>query len=79
MACVTSDGSLTPVAAHVLGALASADAPGTAEAIARAAVLPVYRVRAALRELQQAGLIEEIDGTRRLTPSGRAKLTAATQ
>lgn len=77
MACVTSDGSLTPVAAQVLGALATPDASGAADALARAAALPVYRVRVALRELQQAGLIEEVDGTRVLTPTGREKLSAA--
>ena len=77
MPCVSADGSLTPVATQVLGALAAPDASGTAEAVARAAVLPVYRVRGALRELEQAGLIEETGGHKMLTAVGRAKLAAA--
>jgi len=77
MPCVASDGSLTPVAAQVLGALAAPDASGTADAVARAAVLPLYRVRSALRDLEQAGLIEEVGGSRVLTAVGRAKLAAA--
>lgn len=74
MPCVTSDGSLTPVAAQVLAALAAVGAPGAADAVARAAVLPVYRVRSALRELQQAGLIKEADGGLVLSATGREKL-----
>lgn len=77
MPCVNSDGSLSPVAAQVLGALASLDAGGTDDTVARAAALPLYRVRATLRELRLAGLIEEVDARRVLTPDGRAKLAAA--
>jgi hypothetical protein len=77
MPCVNSDGSLTPIAAQVLGALASVEAPGTTDAVARAAALPVYRVRSTLRELQLAGLVAEVDANRILTPEGRAKLAAA--
>jgi hypothetical protein len=74
MPCVNSDGSLTPVAAQVLGALATVEAPGADDVVARAVALPVYRVRATLRELQAAGLIEEVKGRRVLTPEGSVKL-----
>ena len=76
MPCVNADGSLTVVAAQVLGALASVEAPGTVDAVARAVALPVYRVRSTLRELQLAGLVAEVDATRVLTPEGRARLAA---
>jgi hypothetical protein len=76
MPCVNADGSLTPVAAQVLGALAAVGAPGGPDTVARAAALPLYRVRSTLRELQLAGLIEEVDGNRVLTPDGRARLGA---
>ena len=77
MACVASDGSLTPVAAQVLGALATVGVPGPLDEVVRAAGLPVYRVRATLRELELAHLIEEVDGNRVLTADGRARLAAA--
>jgi hypothetical protein len=76
MPCVNSDGSLTPVAAHVLGAIAAVEAPGADDAVARVAALPLYRVRSTLRELQLAGLIEEAEGKRVLTPEGSTKLAA---
>lgn len=74
MPCVNADGSLTPVAAQVLGAVAAVETPGADEAVARAAALPLYRVRAAMRELQLAGLIEEVEGKRVITPEGSVKL-----
>ncbi|HEX5972679.1 MAG TPA: FaeA/PapI family transcriptional regulator [Gemmatimonadaceae bacterium] len=76
MPCVNADGSLTPVAAQVLGALASVPAPATTDAVANAAELPLYRVRSTLRELQLAGLVAEVDANRVLTPEGRARLAA---
>lgn len=53
MACLNSDGSLTVVAAAILDALTKAGEP---EAVAAATGLPLYRVRAGLRELVQAGV-----------------------
>jgi ribosomal protein S19E (S16A) len=76
MPCVNADGSLTPVAAQVLGALAAVDASGAEDAVARAAALPLYRVRSTLRELQLAGLIEEAGGKRVLTPEGSTMLAS---
>ena len=77
MACVATDGSLTAVAAQVLGALATAAAPGAEDVVAGAAGLPIYRVRATLRELEREHLVEDVGGVRVLTPAGRAKLDAA--
>lgn len=74
MPCVNADGSLTPVAAQVLGAVAAVETPVADDAVARATALPLYRVRAALRELQLAGLIEQVEGKRVLTPEGSTKL-----
>lgn len=77
MPCVAPDGSLTPVAARVLGALAAAGPAGTADTVAGATGLPVYRARATLRELRLAGLVDEAGGGHVLTADGRAKLAAA--
>ena len=76
MPCVNPDGSLTFIASQVLGALATAEPPGADDAVARAAALPLYRVRSTLRELQLAGLIDEAEGRRVLTREGSAKLAA---
>lgn len=71
MACLNSDGSLTVVAATILDALTRARDP---DAIATAAALPLYRVRSALRELTQAGLVESGGTGYTLTPRGRESL-----
>lgn len=71
MACVQPDGSLTAVARKVLRAIEGGAA--LAEA-AREAGVPVYRVRASLRELTEAGLVRA-DGERwEVTDEGRAAL-----
>jgi len=76
MACLNSDGSLTVVADALIRALARASDPG---ALASAAGLPLYRVRAGLRELTEAG-IASADGTGyALTPRGHELLTAVTR
>jgi DNA-binding IclR family transcriptional regulator len=76
MPCVNPDGTLTPVAVQVLRGLASLHAPVAMDAIAQAAGLPVYRARASLRELQNAGLVE-LDGiAHRITDAGRARLAS---
>ena len=58
MACLTADGALTASGRSILAALAT---PSTAEEVARATSLPLYRVRGALRELAAAGLVAEAD------------------
>jgi len=59
MACVTTDGALSTTGRHLLQ---SADPPGPAGELARRTALPLYRVRAGLRELMAAGLVIEING-----------------
>ncbi|HET9011332.1 MAG TPA: hypothetical protein VFN38_05920 [Gemmatimonadaceae bacterium] len=76
MACVNPDGSLTPVAEKVLRALAASTVAETAQAVALATGLPIYRVRASLRELEDAGLLTGEPGPRRVSAAGLAKLAS---
>lgn len=80
MACINPDGSLSTVARAVLGRLGQR--PERVPELARAAGLPVYRVRATVRETGRAGLIapaaadaDPRDGPWRLTDLGREALT----
>lgn len=59
MACVDDRGALTPVAATILRTLGEG---ASAAVVAGAAGLPLYRVRGGLRELLEAGLVQEGDG-----------------
>lgn len=77
MACVNADGTLTPVAAGVLGAVDLATG-GTADDVSRAAGVPLYRARSTLRELVDAGLLVEDGGRYRITASGRARIGRGT-
>lgn len=56
MPCLNPDGTLTRFAHGVLSHLAAA--PAGIAAIARATALPLYRLRATVRETAAAGLIE---------------------
>jgi predicted transcriptional regulator len=71
MACIAPDGALTPQAKVVLGAMV---APAHLEDVARQTGLPLFRIRASVRELAQAGLLEESGGAYRVTAAGREKL-----
>ena len=74
MACVDPDGTITAVAAKVLSLVeAGADERG----ISAGAGVPVFRVRASLRELTQAGLLEQADGRWSVTAAGRAATVKA--
>jgi predicted transcriptional regulator len=71
MACITADGSLTEQARAVLKALT----PGRrVEEVAAQAGLPLYRVRSSVRELVQAGLVEETNAIYRTTAEGLARI-----
>ncbi len=67
MACVNPDGTVAPVARAVLLALQTQSIP---DEIAGQVRSPLYRVRSSLRELLQAGLVEERDGRYALTAAG---------
>ncbi len=74
MACINSDGTLVSSARAILNA---ARKPSTADQLARATGLSLYRVRGGLRELTYAGLIGEENGIYLLTPEGDARLSAS--
>jgi len=78
MACINPDGTLSEVAKRVLGRLAD---PHTVPELASATGLPVYRIRATVRETGRARLIEAAtddadprDGPWRLTDLGEEAL-----
>jgi predicted transcriptional regulator len=71
MACINSDGSLSGAAKKVLGAMQS---PTTLEDVSESTMLPLYRIRASVRELIEAGLAEEKNGLYSITATGRARL-----
>lgn len=72
MACVDSDGTITSTAQAVLKA---AQQPVTAEEIAAASGLPLYRIRGSLRELVDAGLLMLTDEQYQVTESAASHLT----
>jgi hypothetical protein len=67
MGCVNPDGTLSTQAKSILKALAS---PAELEEVAGKVELPLYRVRSAVRELAQANLVQEYEGSFRATPRG---------
>ena len=71
MACVNPDGTVSPSAKAILAAL---DRAATPEQVAADAKLPLFRVRSALRELAQAGLVEAAEGGHALTEEGRKRI-----
>lgn len=71
MACLSTNGTLTESARKMLGALQN---PALPEEVAQATGLPLFRVRSGLRELAQAGLVEEREGRYVLTEVGKQRL-----
>lgn len=71
MACISADGTLTASARKILETLNN---PATPEEIVHATGLPLFKVRSGLREMAQAGLIEEDGGRYHLTEAGRQKI-----
>lgn len=74
MGCVNPDGSLSASAWQMLKLLQE---PHTAEKAASFSGLPLFRVRASLREMVETGMIELIDDHYQLTQAGRDKLNQA--
>lgn len=68
MGCINADGTLMASATKLLRAMQS---PISLEEVARQSELPLYRVRSSMRELLQAGLVEEKDGTYVVTTAGK--------
>jgi predicted transcriptional regulator len=73
MACIGSKGELTESARKMLAAL---EHPASPEEVAARAELPLFRVRAGLREMAEAGLVELKDGCYSATQEGRSLLAA---
>ncbi len=71
MACINSDGSLSASARAILDAARTSSTP---EQLGRTTGLSLYRVRGGLRELVNAGLIQESRGLYQLTEAGDARL-----
>jgi len=68
MACISPDGSPTETGTKMLRALRSG--LGSAEEIAQSAGIPLFRVRSGLRELIQAGMVEQNGNEYRITEKG---------
>jgi|WetSurMetagenome_2_1015567.scaffolds.fasta_scaffold1212249_1 hypothetical protein len=73
MACISSQGELSESARKMLTALAN---PSTPEDVAARTELPLFRVRAGLREMAEAGVVELKDGTYSSTQLGHSLLAA---
>ena len=73
MACVNGQGELIGSARRMLTALAIPAAP---EEVAARTELPLFRIRAGLREMVEAGLVELKDGVYTSTQRGRTLLLA---
>ncbi len=74
MGCVNPDGTLSSQAQSILNVL---DRPRELDDVARETGLPLYRVRAAVRELAEANLVEEAQGGHRATAAGRERARAS--
>lgn len=68
MGCVNPDGTLSSQAQSILDVL---DATRELNEVAQKTGLPLYRVRAAVRELTEADLVEELEGSYRTINKGR--------
>jgi len=68
MACISPDGKPTESGAKMLRALKSG--LGSPEEVAQSTSLPLFRVRSGLRELTQAGLVDQKDDKYEITEKG---------
>jgi predicted transcriptional regulator len=71
MACINADGTISTMAKSLLKSLESPLSPE--EAAARISV-PLFRIRASLRELETGGLVKAEGGRFSVTDLGRAKI-----
>ncbi len=70
MPCVSPDGKPTESGMKMLGALKSGNI--SAEEVAAASGMPLYRVRSGMRDLVEAGFVMDSDGSYALTEQGAA-------
>jgi predicted transcriptional regulator len=71
VACINPDGSLTGAAKKIMAAMHD---PISLRDVAEQTMLPLYRIRSSVREILQAGLVEEKDGAYTITAAGRELL-----
>jgi predicted transcriptional regulator len=71
MACINPDGTLTSSAKAILSALSSSI---TLEEVAKSVGLPLFRIRSSIREMLEAGLVEEKEKGYGTTKLGRQKI-----
>lgn len=74
MACIQPDGSLSRSGELILLAVHT---PAAAAEVARETGLPLFLIRAAMREFLQAGYVEKVEDRYRVTPKGEAALEGA--
>ena len=68
MPCVSPDGK--PTASGMKTLTAVKEGASTPQEVAKATGQPMFKVRSGLRELVNAGFLEEVDGKYNLTPLG---------
>ena len=68
MPCVSADGKPTKSGIEMLSALKGG--ASTTDALSGATGMPMFRVRSGLRQLVNAGLVEQVDDKYQLTPEG---------
>jgi hypothetical protein len=76
MGCTDPERAVTPAARATLEALRFADMP---DSVSTLAGLPLFRIRAVLRELVAAGLVVFEDSRYKLTATGRAEVDGSSQ
>jgi predicted transcriptional regulator len=71
LACIDANGNITRSAELILLAMMK---PASVDVVASDCGLPLFRVRAAVRELRKAGLLTGVDGLFQITDQGILKL-----
>jgi predicted transcriptional regulator len=71
MPCVLPDGTVAPVAKRILSVTSK---ERSAEEIADETGAPLFRVRSSIRELIEAGLLEDRGERYRITEKGKGKI-----
>ena len=72
MACINSTGEINDMARKILAAITQ---PASLEQVALLSGTPLYRIRSGVRELLQAGLVEQKDQLYLATVAGLAALS----
>lgn len=71
MACINSSGEINDMAKKILAAITQ---PASLEQVALQSGAPLYRIRSGVRELLQAGFVQENNQLYLATPAGLAAL-----